>query len=251
MTDSNRVAVVTGGSSGLGEKIIERMLESQSFTKIFNWSLETNVDVRNIHSIRRAAESVASQHERIDVLVNCAGINKIEYIPALVEREWDDIMDTNAKGIFLTAQVLLQMDEVKAKDNVINPDRFFAGSTICNIVSNASHIPMTSSLAYNASKGAAAIMTKQMSRELIKTHGITVFAVSPNRLMNTKMSEYIDRKVCELRGWGLKEAREYQRAALPAGEETDTGTLAEFIAFLLSSKKRHKFLAGCDLQYGL
>jgi hypothetical protein len=65
------------------------------------------------------------------------------------------------------------------------------------------------------------------------------------------MSEYIDAKVMELRGWTREQARAYQLASLPAGEETDTNTLAEFIAFLLSNKKRHKYLAGCDIQYGL
>ncbi len=245
---SKRVAVVTGGSSGLGQKIIQQMLLAETFTHIYDWSLETNVDVRNIHTIRREVSRLKSQHQRLDVLVNCAGINKIEFIPDLVEREWDDIMDVNAKGIFLTAKALLEDSGQDLPDGQLP---FFHGGTILNIVSNASHVPMTSSLAYNASKGAAAIMTKQMSRELIKTHSITVFAVSPNRLAGTKMSEYIDAKVMELRGWTLEEAQAYQRQALPAGEETDTATLAEFIAFLLSDKKRHKYLAGCDLQYGL
>jgi NAD(P)-dependent dehydrogenase (short-subunit alcohol dehydrogenase family) len=122
--------------------------------------------------------------------------------------------------------------------------------TILNIVSNASHMPMTTSLAYNASKGAAHIMTLQMARELSKAHGITVFGISPNKLRGTEMSKDIEDQVVALRGWTPEYAKQYQLASLLAGEETDPDALAEFVAFLLSSKQRHKYLTGCILPYG-
>lgn len=229
-----KTIVITGASSGLGLEIFRALEKEYNMAScIYNWSLDIGVDVTNSGSVAAAAARIEGN---IDILINCAGINAIEFIPKLEEAEWDRIMDTNAKGIFLCTKYLV--DKMK-------------GGTILNIVSNASHVPMTSSLAYNASKGAAAIMTKQMSRELIKTHNITVFGISPNRLSGTKMSEYIDSKVQELRGWSLEEAQAYQRTSLPAGKETDPATLAEFIAFLLSTKERHRYLAGCDLQYGL
>ena len=53
------------------------------------------------------------------------------------------------------------------------------------------------------------------------------------------------------RGWTREEAQRYQLAGLLAGEETDPVAVAEFIAYLLGSKERHKYLTGCDLQYGL
>ena len=61
---------------------------------------------------------------------------------------------------------------------------------------------------------------------------------------------YIESRVPELRGWTPEEADAYQRAALPTGHETDPAMLAEFIAFLLSTKERHQYLHGCDLPYG-
>lgn len=232
-----RVAVITGGSSGLGKAVIEAMLNSQSFTHIVNWSLDTLVDVRDENSIKREASKMLAQFEgKVDVLVQCAGVNHIDFVPDLTTDDWDRVMDTNARGLWLVTKHLAKA---------------LTGGTICNIVSNASHMPMTSSAAYNASKGAAAILTKQLSRELIKTHGITVFGISPNKLAGTQMSEYIDNKVCELRGWTPEQARAYQLTSLPAGEETDKNVLAEFIAFLLSTKERHKYLAGCDIPYGL
>jgi len=253
--------VITGASSGLGAAI-SKALEFSNSTgrhgniqtnfRIWDWSRETGVDISNEYNVESAKRDLiqdlkndeifshaATDNElSVDVLINCAGINHLDYIEDLETEAWDKVLNTNAKGIYLVSKALLPL---LAKSN----------GTILNIVSNASHMPMTSSLAYNASKGAAEIMTKQMSRELIKTHGITVFGISPNKLRGTGMSEYIDNRVQEIRGWTAQQARDYQIANLPAGEETEPATLAEFIAFLLSSRQRHRYLAGCIIPYGL
>lgn len=229
-----RRVVITGASSGLGKCIANAMRETWDIT---SWSLDSGVDVRNTKLMRAAIMDMEDKKQLpVDCLINCAGVNFIEFIPEMQEWSWDFVMDTNAKGIFLATQALLP--------------HLKKGGTILNIISNASHIPMTSSIAYNASKGAAAIMTKQMSRELSKTHGLTVFGVSPNKMPNTSMSRYIDERVMELRGWTREEAQAYQRAALPAGVETPPEMVAEFIAFLLSTPERHRYLAGCDIPYG-
>jgi len=224
-----KTIIITGGSSGLGAAIVKELRAIGD--NVFDWSRETGVDVTD----RRQVEDAAKEFKQLDILINCAGINGLSYLPLLKEHEFDKIMNTNAKAIFLVTQALADV---------------LRGGTVLNIVSNAAHLPMTSSLAYNASKGAAWIMTKQLARELMKTHRITVFSVSPNKLAGTGMSKTIDQRVCELRGWTPEQARKYQLAALPAEEETDPNTLAEFIAFLLSSKQRHKYLAGCDITYG-
>lgn len=235
-----RIAIITGASSGLGKEIANHL--RFHYASVIDWSLEKGVDVREERSVELAVARLKlrladlGEEWTLDTVVNCAGVNSIEFIPKTEVNDWDRLMNTNARGIFLVAKHTADL---------------LRGGTILNIVSNASHVPMTSSIAYNASKGAAAIMTAQMSRELIKTHGITVFAISPNKLRGTRMSEEIDKRVQTLRGWTEEQARTYQLAALPAGEETDPETLAEFIAFLLSSKARHKFLAGCDIPYGL
>jgi NAD(P)-dependent dehydrogenase (short-subunit alcohol dehydrogenase family) len=109
---------------------------------------------------------------------------------------------------------------------------------------------MTNSLVYNASKGAAHIMTLQMARELTKRYGITVFGVSPARLAGTGMSRYIDDRVTGLRGWTKEQADEYQRAALVTGKEIPPSRCAEFITWLLSEKERHEHLSGCVIPYG-
>jgi NAD(P)-dependent dehydrogenase (short-subunit alcohol dehydrogenase family) len=212
--------IITGGSSGLGARLVVAMTHSGN--RIVSWDHHT-VDVRFHEAILRAIKVLP--FDKVDILINCAGINSIDYLPNVEESDWD----------IVTTQTLLSR---------------LRGGTVLNIVSNAARVPMTSSAAYNASKGAALMLTKQLARELGKTHGITVFSVSPNKLAGTGMSRYIEQRVCELRDWTPEQARKYQLEALPAGHETDPAIVAELIAFLLAKKERHSYLQGCDLQLG-
>jgi NAD(P)-dependent dehydrogenase (short-subunit alcohol dehydrogenase family) len=155
----------------------------------------------------------------------------------MTDELWDEVMGVNAKGIFKMTQWAL-------------PRLAASKGTVLNIVSNASHMPMTTSLAYNASKGAAHIMTLQLAHELGPKFGITVFGISPNKLAGTEMSADIERQVVELRCWTPEFARQYQLKALPAGEETDPIQLAFHIAYLLNNKGNHKFLAKTVIPYG-
>lgn len=237
--------VITGSSSGLGMLVGNLLLDQgHRVTGLTNSNYNPeNVHFREIHADVRlqiplsyTAEKVFSG-EKIDVLVNCAGVNRIGMLEDFEAEDWDLVVDTNAKGIYNTSKVLL-------------PWLIESKGTILNIVSNASHMPMTGSIAYNASKGAAHIMTLQMARELTRRHGITVFGISPNKLAGTGMSLDIEEQVCRTRGWTPEEAKKYQLDSLLAGEETDPKQLAEFITYLLGSKDRHKFLTGCIIPYG-
>lgn len=219
--------LVTGSGSGLGAALVVA-LRNAGHT-VFEYDIKDGLDVLNPN-----LEGV----EELDVLINCAGVNGIDMLEDVSDDLWDRVVGVNAKGIMKMSQACLPL-LIKSK------------GTILNIVSNAAHMPMTSSICYNASKGAALIMTKQMARELTRRWGITVFSVSPNKLRDTEMSRQIDAEVVRTRGWTMEEARRYQLAGLLAGEETDPKQVAEFIAFLLQDKDHHKFLTGCDLQYGL
>jgi 2,3-dihydro-2,3-dihydroxybenzoate dehydrogenase len=229
------VAVVTGGASGLGKKIAAALAANGLKIHI--------VDKANFQNVSDPEGRLVTMHfpapklDELDILVNCAAINKIAWLEDIDFNEWREMMNANAGGIMQMTKYYL-----KALSR--------ANGTVLNIISNASHMPMRGSLAYNASKGAAHIMTLQMARELYDRHGITVFGISPNKLAGTPMSESIDQQVVQQRGWTIEKAREYQLAGLATHEETDPATLAEFIAFTLSTKQRHKFLHGCIIPYG-
>jgi NAD(P)-dependent dehydrogenase (short-subunit alcohol dehydrogenase family) len=227
--------VVTGGASGLGFAIVNFLKKSGHEVRSYDISENEKNDV-----LRPNLSFIAGLQDLggVDVLINCAGINGIDYLEHLEEEKWDAILDTNVKGIYKMSQAFL-------------PQLIKSKGTIVNIVSNASHMPMTASAAYNASKGAAKILTSQMARELTRRHGITVFSISPNKLRGTGMSDQIDQEVVRTRGWTLEEAQKYQLSSLLAGEETPPEQIAELLTFLLSDKERHRYLTGCDIQYGL
>lgn len=218
--------LITGSSGGLGSEIVDALQKYEH--NIFEYDLRYGFDVRypNLKFLNA-----------LDVLINCAGVNYIDWLDKFDEYRWDEVLDVNAKGIYKMTQACLPM-LIESK------------GTVVNIVSNASHMPMTCSLAYNASKGAAHIMTLQLARELTRRHNITVFGISPNKLAGTGMSNAIDGQVMETRGWTESEAKKYQLNGLLAGEETPPRLVAEFIAYLLQDKLHHKHLTGCIIPYG-
>ena len=243
------VAVITGHSSGLGWEIAKLLAKSEWI--VYGISMHqppeqidgiTTIlaDIQWPDEITSAIQEINDPD--VDLLINCAGVNHLTPIPELKGADWERLIDINAKAPWLMVQGLL--DRMSSNKNPM------AGGTVINIVSNAAHVPMTHSLAYNASKGAALMVSKQMARELFKSHGITVFSISPNKLRGTGMSKEIEARVPALRGWTPEEAAAYQKAALPTGMETDPAMLAEFIAFLVSTKERHIYLHGCDIPYG-
>lgn len=221
--------LITGSGSGLGLALTE-CLRSHGH-KVFEYDRSANgLDVLK-------PELSMLNEQKLDVLINNAGVNHIDWLEDFSEALWDTVMNINAKGIYMMSRACL-------------PWLKQSQGTIINIVSNAAHVPMTCSLAYNASKGAAHIMTLQLARELTKKHGITVFGVAPNKLKGTGMSNDIEQQVLATRGWTQEQARAYQLAALLSGAETPPFRVADFIGFLLSSKERHRYLTGTVIPYG-
>lgn len=220
--------IVTGGASGLGKAICDA-LSAEGHT-VYSYDIKYGYDVLNPDFQR-------FKHMDIDILINCAGVNIINWLEQFDEAEWDKVMDVNAKGIYMMTRALL-------------PQLIASKGTIVNICSNAAHMPMTCSLAYNASKAASHIMTLQLARELTKRHGITVFGIAPNKLKGTGMSNSIDEQVVATRGWTMEQTQEYQLKSLLAGEETPPESVAELLAFLLQDKLHHKFLTGTIIPYG-
>lgn len=233
--------IVTGCSSGLGAAICKVLGECNFVVGLDIIVPDAHVDhyircdLQDPEQVTFAAAECQGYH--IVGLINCAGINEINMLEDLTLDNWNRVMNLNARAIYLTARAFL-------------PELIATKGTILNIVSNAAHMPMTASLAYNASKGAAHIMTLQLARELTRRHNITVFGVAPNKMTGTEMSRYIDSRVPEVRGWTREQADDYQRQSLLTGEETPPEVVANFIGYLLSSSRNHRFLSGCVIPYG-
>ena len=219
--------LITGSGAGLGLAMFNSLKADGHEV--------TGYDRKDGHTVCSPEPWLA--HEEIDVLINNAGVNITGWLEDFTPEQWDEVMGVNAKGIYMMSRACL-------------PALKRSKGTILNIVSNASHVAMTTSLCYNASKGAAHIMTLQLARELTKRHGITVFGISPNKMAQTEMSKDIENQVVKHRGWTREYAEQYQRQALLTGEETTPESVAGLVAYLLGSKERHKFLSGCVIPYG-
>lgn len=222
--------IVTGSRSGLGLAIANELAKRHV---VYRYDLDGGDDVCSPGACSWLDDVVSDE---VDVLINCAGINANEWFEDITMASFDALMHTNAYSfVAMTQACLPALKESKG--------------VVINIVSNAAHIPMTSSLAYNASKAAGLMITKQMAHELTPKYGITVLSISPNKLCGTGMSRHIEENVCKTRGWTPEFAAEYQKKALMHGLETDPQAIAEMIGHLLMSGGI-QFMSGTDIPFG-
>lgn len=172
----------------------------------------------------------------VDVLINCAGVNNYQQrFDLLREEEAMRVMDVNLWGAVRCTRACL--DALKASRGVV-----------CNVISTAAHRPMRYSLAYNVSKAALEMATKQLARELIDD-GITVFGVSPNKVAGTAMSKAQEERSAQLRDTARSHQVAHQLTShLLAREAPTADQVAEFIARLCINADPQ--LAGCIYQYG-
>ncbi len=183
----NKVAVVTGGSRGIGKAIAERLLEEGAIVMIGSrteseWKQTVEelspsgtvfgfpLDVAERDSVKDFVFGCLQQAGRIDILVNSAGVNL--RLPAVdyPEQEWERILNINLNGVYRMCQeVGRHMIEQKS-------------GKIVNITSMMSHTVTPNQSAYAASKAALAQYTKLLAVEWGK-HRINVNAVSPGYIM--------------------------------------------------------------------
>ncbi len=245
-----KVVVITGASNGIGFSLAEKLIKSNYI--VFNLdivkpdkknnSIFIECDVRNNEHIECAKiainETLCNEQWKLISLVNNAGINYLNWLDKISEHNYNKVMDTNVKGTFFTTQIFL-------------PELIKHKSSIINVISNAADKPMTCSSIYNASKGAVKIMTREMARELTPKYGITVFGISPNKILDTKMSEYVDEIVPVIRNWSKEFAQAYEISGIPCRENTPLNIFTDFLAYLIMLENDNKYMSGNIIEYGV
>jgi len=192
MRFKGKVAIVTGGSRGIGKVIAKQLLQEGAFVVINGRDKNTldgavrelksagdniagiKADVSKSRQVFAMVEKVIKQHTRIDILINNAAVfAESARIVDLDEAEWDRVMTTNLKGIFLCAKaVISQM--IKQKSGKIVNMTSFTGKT-GRVVYSKFGGPTKAH--YCASKAGIISLTKSLAYELAP-HNINVNAVA-------------------------------------------------------------------------
>jgi len=182
------VAVVTGASQGIGEAIALTLANHGAQIILFSrnpqnaqklvQSIHANggaataysVDVCNEGQVQRAVGQVLSQHQQVDILINCVGgFTKFLPIEEISSAEWDDVMHLNLKSAFLMARAVIPSMKQHQFGRIIN---------IGSIAANGPNPYGASYLPYGAAKAGLVGFTKHLAKEL-GSFGITVNSVSP------------------------------------------------------------------------
>lgn len=180
-----KVAIVTGGGSGIGRAIALRFAREGASVVIFDLAKEGCEevarevralgrmglaivgDVTRSGDIERMVEGAIREFGRIDILVNNAGGGEVQSFLDIKEEDWDRIVDLNLKSVFLcTQRVVREMIKRGIKGKIVN------------ISSYAGKCPVVGEPHYSAAKAGVIALTQALAKELAK-YGINVNAVCP------------------------------------------------------------------------
>lgn len=229
-----KVAIVTGAARGIGRATALRFLREGARVALADRdarALEATAaaaapaqavlarpcDVARRAEVEALVQATLDRFGRIDVLVNNAGYGLRGTVEQTSEEDWDALMATNVKGVFLCAKAVLPVM------------RRQGGGTIVNVASTVSFIGIPERAAYVASKGAVAALTRAMAIDHAR-EGIRVVAVAPG----TVATDYYDRIVA-----GSPDPEGMRRmlaARQPIGRAGTPEEIANAILFLASEE---------------
>jgi NAD(P)-dependent dehydrogenase (short-subunit alcohol dehydrogenase family) len=189
-------------------------------------SLAIETDVGDVAAIDAMVRRVAATFERIDVLVNNAGVTRRAYIMDLTEADWDRIMRVNAKGVFFCLQRVAR-EMIPRRSGMIVNIASIAGKGYAG----------TSNAIYAASKGSVISLTRTAAQQLAP-HNINVNAVCPGTTV-TALSEDNVATRARVEGVSIDEMKRRRNAAIPLGRPNDPEDVAALVVFLASPGARN------------
>ncbi len=199
---SGKKIIVTGSGQGLGKAIALALAEAgadiiitdinnkaateveDKIKEIGRDAFSVEMDVSDYSSVKKAINEILHKYNRIDVLVNNAGINRRVAAEEMEKEDWQDVIDVNLNGVFFCCQIVGRQMIKQKKGSIINIASI-SGSLLNRDVKQ---------IAYYASKGAVIMLTKGLAMEWA-SYNIRVNSISPG-WMDTPLvkNEFINNK---------------------------------------------------------
>jgi NAD(P)-dependent dehydrogenase (short-subunit alcohol dehydrogenase family) len=193
-----KVALVTGGSRGIGYMIARGYVENGVKTYItarkadacqaaakelsaHGQCIAIPVDVATAEGVASLAKEITAREPKLHILVNNAGANWAEPVDTYTESGWDKVHDVNLKAVFFLTQKLLP--QLRAAGTHVDPARVINVGSIDGL-----HVPGLDTYAYSSSKAGVHHLTRVLARRLAGEH-ITVNAIAPGPFESKMMAE--------------------------------------------------------------
>ena len=229
MSASKRTIVITGGSKGIGRAICLRFAregariifahydpddraEKKTLELLDTMNVEARsekLDVSSFRDVEGFFQRVVKDFQRVDVLVNNAGITRDAFLMRMSEEQWDQTLQVNLKSVFNCTKAIMRSMIKERSGRIIN---------ISSVVGQIGNIGQAN---YGASKAGIMGFTKTVARELAG-RGITVNAVAPG-FINTEMTQKLPDK-----------AKEAFLSQIPMGRVGEPDEVADAVYWLAS-----------------
>jgi ketoreductase len=235
---SNRIALVTGGGSGIGKSIALQMAKNgakvaiaargrepiertaEESRKLGLPMLPIQMDIRKKTDVERGVAAIVAAWGAINILVNNAGISGLSLIGDPSDGKWYDVIDTNLNGMYLVTKTVLKH----------MPDH--SAGRVINISSVLGKFGVPGYTAYCTAKHGVIGFTRALALEIV-SRGITVNTICPG-WVDTEMASLGINETAALQGITAEEFKAQAVAAVPIKRFLDADEVAEFVCYIAS-----------------
>lgn len=229
---AQKVAIVTGGASGIGRAIAEKFIADKILTIIIGRDVKkleaakkkfgrfcypVVFDLTNIKEIPALVKKLTGQFGSIDILVNNAGINMKKEFTEVTDEDFQRILHTNVTAVFALSREVVRYMEKKRSGSIIN------------ISSMASQYGIPKVIAYTASKSAIEGMTRAMAVEL-SPKGIRVNCIAPGFIATDMSAKALNND---------KERKQKVMSRTPMGHMGDPVDIANAALYLANGDAKY------------
>ena len=185
------IAIVTGAGKGIGKTIAEKYTEEGAKVALWDFDMRCfagissssdrliqQVNVKNETEVVSAVEKVVKEFGRIDILVNNAGISRHKPIEEMTLDLWNDVIDTNLKGVFLCCKAVIPVMKQQKRGKIVNIASLGARTGRPGVGVN-----------YAASKAGVIAITQTLAKE-VGPAGIYVNAIAPGPILTEQTKQY-------------------------------------------------------------